>query len=134
MKANKSSIYSDRKEAGVSAVLGVILMVAVTVAIASVVYVYASGFVGKQQNTTPDIAFLPKPNAHQLIVTSVSGEYDWEDFTFTVSGTATNHSLSGSTIVMAGDTVTLTNSTGAATPGTLTITYNGVSLMGEWKL
>ncbi len=44
MKANRKYIEAD--ERAVSAVIGVILMVAITVAIAATVYVYVSGMIG----------------------------------------------------------------------------------------
>lgn len=40
-----------KKEEGVSAVIGVILMVAITVAIAATVYVYVSGMIGDTTDT-----------------------------------------------------------------------------------
>ena len=54
MKANRK--FKEEKEA-VSAVIGVILMVAITVAIAATVYVYVSGMLGGGQQSTPNIAF-----------------------------------------------------------------------------
>jgi len=48
MKANRKFVEGDE---AVSAVIGVILMVAITVAIAATVYVYVSGMIGVQQNS-----------------------------------------------------------------------------------
>ena len=55
MKANRKFIEGD--ERAVSAVIGVILMVAITVAIAATVYVYVSGMLGGAQNKAPNMAF-----------------------------------------------------------------------------
>ena len=54
MKANRKFIEAD--ERAVSAVIGVILMVAITVAIAATVYVYVSGMIGGTKTQTPNVA------------------------------------------------------------------------------
>ena len=55
MKANRKFIEGD--ERAVSAVIGVILMVAITVAIAATVYVYVSGMLGGGAQKAPSMAF-----------------------------------------------------------------------------
>ena len=55
MKANRKFIEGD--ERAVSAVIGVILMVAITVAIAATVYVYVSGMLGGGATKAPSMAF-----------------------------------------------------------------------------
>ena len=55
MKANRK--FKEDEE-GVSAVIGVILMVAITVAIAATVYVYVSGMIGQNPEKTPEIQFI----------------------------------------------------------------------------
>jgi flagellin-like protein len=85
MKANRKFI--DGEEA-VSAVIGVILMVAITVAIAATVYVYVSGMIGGTTTATPTIAmniFSRDDGLNRIIwhVTQVEGEpvsenaYSW---------------------------------------------------------
>ena len=54
MKANRK--FKEEDEA-VSAVIGVILMVAITVAIAATVYVYVSGMMGGASEKAPTITF-----------------------------------------------------------------------------
>ena len=54
MKANRKF---RKEEKAVSAVIGVILMVAITVAIAATVYVYVSGMLGGGAEKAPDMAF-----------------------------------------------------------------------------
>ena len=54
MKANRKFIKGE--EEAVSAVIGVILMVAITVAIAATVYVYVSGMIGGTATTSSTIA------------------------------------------------------------------------------
>jgi flagellin-like protein len=86
MKANKKFI--DGEEEAVSAVIGVILMVAITVAIAATVYVYVSGMIGGTTQTSSTIAmniFDRNSPSFQVIwmVSQVEGEsvkqteYDW---------------------------------------------------------
>ena len=55
MKANRK--FVEEREA-VSAVIGVILMVAITVAIAGTVYVYVSGMLGTGPSTTPTVSMV----------------------------------------------------------------------------
>lgn len=53
MKANRKFIEDEE---AVSAVIGVILMVAITVAIAATVYVYVSGMLGTGPSTKPTVS------------------------------------------------------------------------------
>lgn len=81
MKANRKF---KKDEEAVSAVIGVILMVAITVAIAATVYVYVSGMLGGGTQKTPDIAFT-KVN-DRLTVSRGDPEADWNDFEVTYNG------------------------------------------------
>ena len=56
MKANRKFIDAD--ERAVSAVIGVILMVAITVAIAATVYVYVSGMIGSGPSATATVSMV----------------------------------------------------------------------------
>ena len=64
MKANRK--FVDGEEA-VSAVIGVILMVAITVAIAATVYVYVSGMMGTGQEAAPTLTFTKDDKAAKQI-------------------------------------------------------------------
>ena len=55
MKANKKFVEGDE---AVSAVIGVILMVAITVAIAATVYVYVSGMLGSGPAANPTVSMV----------------------------------------------------------------------------
>jgi flagellin-like protein len=59
MKANRK--FRDGEEA-VSAVIGVILMVAITVAIAATVYVYVSGMLGTGPTLNPTVSMIQTEN------------------------------------------------------------------------
>jgi len=75
MKANRKFI--DGEEA-VSAVIGVILMVAITVAIAATVYVYVSGLVSGPRETAPTVIFIIKDGSD----TASGGTYSADDVVF----------------------------------------------------
>ncbi len=72
MKGNRKFI---EEEAGVSAVIGVILMVAITVAIAATVYVYVSGMIGgtATKSSTLSMNNFSQNDAKQERIWLVSG-------------------------------------------------------------
>jgi flagellin-like protein len=67
MKANRK--FKEADERAVSAVIGVILMVAITVAIAATVYVYVSGMIGGTPKSGPKISWVPNTSTHTLTIT-----------------------------------------------------------------
>jgi len=84
MKANKK--FVEEKEA-VSAVIGVILMVAITVAIAATVYVYVSGMLGDEQESAPNITFKTYDVGNYLqVVSSAPGSLAWTNINITYDG------------------------------------------------
>ena len=127
MKANRK--FLDGEEA-VSAVIGVILMVAITVAIAATVYVYVSGMMGGESEVTPVITFSKTDQASTNTLTVISadpGDLDWGDFVLKIDGTGTAHGQSGN--VEAGDIITI------ASTGDYTVTIAHTpsnTLVGEW--
>ena len=85
MKANRK--FRECEEA-VSAVIGVILMVAITVAIAATVYVYVSGMIGTSPQTTPNLQFVKDNVNHKLTVASADpGNLKWSSFELTLNTT-----------------------------------------------
>ena len=78
MKANRK--FKEDGEA-VSAVIGVILMVAITVAIAATVYVYVSGMLGGGSESAPSMSFTKENSPDGIRVISAGGNYSWSDFT-----------------------------------------------------
>jgi flagellin-like protein len=78
MKANKKSRAPD--ERAVSAVIGVILMVAITVAIAATVYVYVSGMLGGTKDQTANIACITDSATNRITITSAGANLKWKDF------------------------------------------------------
>ena len=69
MKANRKFINDEE---AVSAVIGVILMVAITVAIAATVYVYVSGMLSPTPEAAPSIAWTVDRAANTVTITSGS--------------------------------------------------------------
>ena len=65
----KSNRKFKMEEEAVSAVIGVILMVAITVAIAATVYVYVSGMLGTPTTTAPKISWTPNAATNVLTIT-----------------------------------------------------------------
>jgi flagellin-like protein len=66
MKANRKI---KEEEEAVSAVIGVILMVAITVAIAATVYVYVSGMMGGGIESTPSLSMTKDLGETSIIIT-----------------------------------------------------------------
>jgi len=125
MKANKSSrIEADDK--AVSAVIGVILMVAITVAISASVYVYANDMIGTGMTIPPTLSFFKSGN--NLVVIKTSADLPWNLFSANITG-GTNASISypSSGSIEAGQSIRLVNSSGV----TLRVVY-GDTLMGSW--
>ncbi len=86
MKANRKFINAD--ERAVSAVIGVILMVAITVAIAATVYVYVSGMLGGGPQSTPNVSLSVTSEGAGctiMIGTPTSSSIEWSEVYFTCS-------------------------------------------------
>ena len=90
MKANKKFIEEDE---AVSAVIGVILMVAITVAIAATVYVYVTGMIGGGTQQTENASVTATSTADDRIkITLAQGGqrydngYDKDEYTVFING------------------------------------------------
>ncbi len=146
MKANRKFRDADN---AVSAVIGVILMVAITVAIAATVYVYVSGMIGGGNEAAPAMAFTVNNADDAIMVASADSEIQWNDFSIktdnaaaTINGTAvgTTWTTIGNTLIAggatatvgAGDSFTIAGATGAVT---VTVRYDATnSLIGTWTV
>jgi len=124
MKANRK--FVEEKEA-VSAVIGVILMVAITVAIAATVYVYVSGMLGGGTQSTPSVSLTAAPGSgHDCLLTvgtiTETGIL-WSDCDFTIvdvtdtdeltNGTDVDVAWSGGTVT-GGDIITIIETGGTS--------------------
>lgn len=65
-----------RDDAGVSPVIGTILMVAITVVIAAVVFVIASGF-GEKTEGAPSVSFRKDATEREVMVIRVEVDTQW---------------------------------------------------------
>ena len=102
MKANRKL----NREIAVSAVIGVILMVAITVAIAATVYLYMSSRVDEAPNETPVINFFADEAEKTLYIVSFNKEIDWSEINMTATNdtnTLYDHGQNG--VLEAGDTI-----------------------------
>lgn len=148
MKANRKFIEAD--ERAVSAVIGVILMVAITVAIAATVYVYVSGMIGGTKNQTPNVACTTDSTANRITVATADANIKWSDVritldtavtgwcVYTSAGTpigynqATAQPFGGAQIVYAGDYLLLNGTVGNVK---VTLGYAPTnSLLGTWTV
>ena len=75
---------------GVSPIIAVILMVAITVVLAATIYVWVSGF-GGGSGETPSIAMRYDPVNDRLEVTSADPDLNWKDINIVSDLTAGTH-------------------------------------------
>ena len=119
MKANRKFI---EEENAVSAVIGVILMVAITVAIAATVYVYVSGMIGGTATKTSTLSMnvYSRNDAVQQVIWLVSGiegeailtnstnKYLLDNLGASAGFNITFNDVNGDWYINAGDTFALT--------------------------
>jgi flagellin-like protein len=147
MKANRKFIQAD--ERAVSAVIGVILMVAITVAIAATVYVYVSGMIGGTKTQTPNVACTTDSTSNRIQVATADANIKWKDIVITLDKTGASYRAyyaNGTAIaainntaaapiyaeVSAGDYILLSTYTGNVMATLKYIPTN--SLLGSWTL
>jgi flagellin-like protein len=139
MKANRK--FKEADDHAVSAVIGVILMVAITVAIAATVYVYVSGMIGGTQKQTPNVSMVSDNSGNLLRVASADVDIAWADIEITATNT-TGATVTGTTsyagsYVTAGDTISYDTWLDAHSGDRVTITFRYVptnSLIGTWNV
>jgi FlaG/FlaF family flagellin (archaellin) len=73
---NKSG---EQDKLAVTAVIGVILMVAITVAVAATVYVYVSGMIGGAKGKVANIACITDSSINRITITSAGANIQWRD-------------------------------------------------------
>ncbi len=87
-----------KEKAGVSPIIAIILMVAITVVLAATIYVWVSGF-GGSGSSTPAISCSPDNVNDKLVVSSCDTGINWTDISIKVtSGATVNISCSAGTI------------------------------------
>lgn len=90
-------------ENGVSAVIGVILMVAITVAVAATMYVYI-GDIASIELKTPTVQMFANENGDRLSVINTDGEVYWDSIALRSTGNVTIY-INGEVNASAGKTV-----------------------------
>ena len=132
---NRKFIEAD--ERAVSAVIGVILMVAITVAIAATVYVYVSGMIGGGSKRTPNISCVPNNTDNLLQITAADPDVSWSDINITVLANGTTpHYITKTGTVTAGDTISVdAYLVATGNRAAVTIRYNPTNaLIGTWNV
>jgi flagellin-like protein len=141
MKANQA--FKQDGEA-VSPVIGVILMVAITVVLAAVVFVLVSNLSKNSNTTAPNVTFQQDQTAHKLTIVSADASASWANVKQTTTGAGCSVKFQGTTTVTSGSTVAtgsisagdfLIVSTTTTSPAscTVSLTYTTVNqLLGTW--
>ena len=123
MKANRKFVEGEE---AVSAVIGVILMVAITVAIAATVYYYVTTILPEGGQTTPNIIISQSDEDDYLKVISADSDLDWANVEFITEDA----------------TLVTTDCTGTITPGDKIESLSGEislywspsnALIGTWE-
>jgi len=115
MKTQRKKINNN----AVSAVIGVIIMVAITVAMAAVAYAYFTGMIGGQKSATPAISFTPSASEKTITVTTADVDANWNDIRITFTNATSSNETLKNGVMKAGDIISL-----LAQPlrGTVTVT------------
>jgi archaeal type IV pilus assembly protein PilA len=112
----------NKNDDAVSAVIGVTLMVAITIAMAAVAFAYFTGMIGGQTESAPTISFNPNIVDKTITIDTADSEINWQDITITASD-GTNHvTIPMSGTVTAGDIINL-RSQGVSGTVDVTITH-----------
>jgi len=124
MKANKFA----KNDEGVSAVIGVILMVAITVILAAVIAAFVFGMVGGVQKKNVPLFTIKKQGDDSIQVTlqDANGASEIKDFAITSpEGSTYTYSAAGATSttpIKVGDVITATNTGNFKSPCHVTAT------------
>jgi FlaG/FlaF family flagellin (archaellin) len=108
----------------ISAVIGVILMVAIAVSMAAVAYAYFTGMIGGGNVITPVIDFLPSETANSITVTAADVDVFWNDINITFTNETGIDYLEKTGRISAGDTIYL--DTQQSLTGTVTVTFRHI--------
>ena len=133
MKANRKFVEGEE---AVSAVIGVILMVAITVAIAATAYVYVSGMLWGGPTASPTVGLVQTANYLQIQRVD-GGPLSWGSvYEVLVNATGVNESSAtfaendndGDGYISGGDTITIGGTLTGGAPYTLTLIYGADSI------
>lgn len=105
----------------VSAVIGVIIMVAITIAMAAVAYAYFTGMIGGEDEIVPVITFTPSEAENKLTITASDIDTNWNDINITITNATSHDYIEKTGIVTAGDIIDLDDD--QILTGTVTVTF-----------
>jgi FlaG/FlaF family flagellin (archaellin) len=88
MKENNCLKETDK--IGVSNIIGVILMVAIAVATAAVVFIYASGVFTGVKDYSASVACITDSSTDRITITTVSPRIKWSDIMVTADNASVN--------------------------------------------
>lgn len=77
----------------VSAVIGVIIMVAITVAMAAVAYAYFTGMIGGNNKPAPVIQFIADETTDRITVVQTDPNVPWSDFQIRANRQSVTYSI-----------------------------------------
>lgn len=92
----------DNNVEAVSAVIGVILMVAVTIAMAAVAYAYFTGMIGSNQEETPLITFQLSESEGRIEVIGTEPNIFWDEFSLRADKDYVTFSINSDVVAGAG--------------------------------
>ena len=133
MKAQRKKINQN----AVSAVIGVIIMVAITVAMAAVAYAYFTGMIGGQKPATPVISFTPSASDKTITVSDADINVNWNDINITITNTTTFTHFVKTGVVKAGDIIDLSKDPIPIIRGKVTVTFTHIptnTLLGTYTI
>jgi len=134
----------------VSSVVGVIIMVAITVAVAATIFFQYSGLLGGVKDSTANIACITDSSTDRITITTVSPTIKWSDIGVAVDNTSVNwqvfnpnhipldvaKSTSGATVdVGAGDYIEFDFNTNPGMTGNVFVSLRFIptnTLLGSW--
>jgi FlaG/FlaF family flagellin (archaellin) len=133
----KNHIRKKSNGNAVSAVIGVILMVAITVAMVAVAYAYFTGMIGEQKKATPAISFTPSASEKTITIVTADIDTNWNDINITITNATSFTYLSKTGIAKAGDIIYLQTDPNPILRGTVTVTFKFVpsnSILGSYTI
>jgi len=128
--------WTVRKDSdAVSPVIATILMVAITVVLAAVLYVMVLGF-GTETNQTPTSSFSKTSitNGWRFTYATVNEDVSWDDITVTIIAGSSVWTWSNITAADLDGDVPLMKNYGTAVAGGLTVTLKIMDLSGNGKV
>jgi flagellin-like protein len=119
----------------VSAVIGVIIMVAITVAMAAVAYAYFTGMIGEQKTAAPAIDFVKSDSEKTVTVSTADVDANWKDINITFTNNTDYKYITKNGIINAGDIIDFRSDQNLT--GTVTITFTHIptnSLLASYTI